>query len=180
MMRPVIAWPIAIILSLLSVSAFMNGEALNDWVKEHAITIGEQDQATLVGVQDDETWLVVLIDFPDQNEVAGCNQERASNLIDDAALDYLNQGISANSTLQIDYHDRIVTTDHDMADYGHDVNGEKDVGKNGVNPHTLAHEIVLEVEDEIEWEKYDLNGDDWVDRFLIPVSYTHLTLPTKA
>tara|TARA_Y100000994_G_scaffold249509_1_gene261632 strand:+ start:1489 stop:3534 length:2046 start_codon:yes stop_codon:yes gene_type:complete len=167
MMRPVIAWPIAIILSLLSVSAFMNGEALNDWVKEHAITIGEQDQATLVGVQDDETWLVVLIDFPDQNEAEGCNQERASNLIDDAALDYLNQGISANSTLQIDYHDRIVTTDHNMADYGHDVNGEKDVGKNGVNPHTLAHEIVLEVEDEIEWGNYDLNGDEWVDRFLI-------------
>ena len=150
-MRPVIAWPIAIILSLLSVSAFMNGEALNDWVKEHAITIGEQDQATLVGVQDEETWLVVLVDFPDQNEAEGCNQERASNLIDDAALEYLNQGISPNSTLRIDYHDRIVTTDYGMADYGHDVNGEKDVGKNGVNPHTLAHEIVLEVEDEIEW-----------------------------
>lgn len=167
MMRPVIAWPIAIILSLLSVSAFMNGEALNDWVKEHAITIGEQDQATLVGVQDEETWLVVLVDFPDQNEAEGCNQERASNLIDDAALEYLNQGISPNSTLRIDYHDRIVTTDYGMADYGHDVNGEKDVGKNGVNPHTLAHEIVLEVEDEIEWGNYDLNGDDWVDRFLI-------------
>lgn len=167
MMRPVIAWPIAIALSLLSVSAFINGEALNEWVKEHAITIGEQEQATLVGVQDEESWLVVLIDFPDQNEAGDCNQIRASNLIDNAALDYINQGISPNSTLQIDYHDRIVTTDFAMSDYGHDVNGEKDVGKNGVNPHTLAQEIVLEVEDEIEWDNYDLNDDGWVDRFLI-------------
>ena len=38
-MRPVIGWPIAVVLSLLSVVAFANGEALNDWVKEHAITL---------------------------------------------------------------------------------------------------------------------------------------------
>ena len=34
-----------------------------------------------------------------------------------------------NSTLVIDYHETIIRTDFNMADYGHDVNGEHDVGE---------------------------------------------------
>jgi len=167
-MRPVIGWPIAVVLSLLSVVAFANGEALNDWVKEHAITIPSEEEGPLIGITNDESWLVVLIDFPDQNENSNCDQQRASNLIDDGARDHLNQGFGPASTLQIDYHDRIVTTDFGMADYGHDVDGENDVGRKGVNPHILAQEIVAEIKDEVsDWSKYDLNDDGWVDRFLI-------------
>ena len=167
-MRPGIGWPIAIVLSLLSVVAFANGEALNEWVKEHAITIQDEEEGPLVGITEQEVWLVVLIDFPDQNENSNCDQQRASNLIDQGARDHLNQGFSPESTLEIDYHDRIVSTDYGMADYGHDVDGENDVGRKGVNPHTLAQEIVLEIKDEVpDWSKYDLNDDGWVDRFLI-------------
>ena len=167
-MRPNIGWPIVVILSLLSVVAFANGEALNEWVKEHAITIQPEEEGPLVGITNDEAWLVVLIDFPDQNENSNCDQQRASNLIDQGARDHLNQGFSPESTLDIDYHDRIVTTDYGMADYGHDIDGENDVGRKGVNPHTLAQEVVLEIKDEVpDWSKYDLNDDGWVDRFLI-------------
>ena len=167
-MRPVIGWPIAVVLSLLSVVAFANGEALNDWVKEHAITIPAEEEGPLIGITNDESWLVVLIDFPDQNENSNCDQQRASNLIDDGARDHLNQGFGPTSTLQIDYHERIVTTDFGMADYGHDVDGENDVGRKGVNPHILAQEIVIEIKDEVsDWSKYDLNDDGWIDRFLI-------------
>ena len=84
-MRPGIGWPIAIMLSLLSVVAFANGEALNEWVKEHAITIQSEEEGPLVGITEQEVWLVVLIDFPDQNENSNCDQQRASNLIDQGA-----------------------------------------------------------------------------------------------
>ena len=167
-MRPVIGWSIAVVLSLLSVIAFANGEALNDWVEEHAITIQTSEEAPLVGITEEESWLVVLIDFPDQNENVDCDQTRASNLIDQSAKDHINQGFGPQSTLEIDYHDRIVTTDFMMGDYGHDVDGENDVGRKGVSPHTLAEEIVNEIKDEIsDWSKYDLNDDGWIDRFLI-------------
>ena len=88
-MRPVIAWPIAIVLSLLTVGAYFNGDSVNDWIKEHSITIDGQEQGPLVGVSDNEVWLFVLIDFPDQNETENCNQQRASNMIDDDAVDFL-------------------------------------------------------------------------------------------
>lgn len=174
-MRPSIGWPIAIILALMSVGAFVNGEALNEWVEEHAISIGQEEEGPLVGISENEKWFVVLIDFPDQNEAENCNQQRASNLIDDGASDYMVQGIGPNSNLEIDYHDRIVTTNFGMADYGHDVDGENDVGRNGVSPHTLAQEVVESIDDEVTWEKYDLNDDGWVDRFLI----LHCTKPQE-
>ena len=175
-MRPIVGWPIAVVLSLLSVIAFANGEALNEWVKEHAINVQTSEEAPLVGITDEESWLVVLIDFPDQNENTDCNQRRASNLIDDAAMKHINQGFGPQSTLEIDYHDRIVTTDYKMSDYGHDVDGENDVGRMGVSPHTLAQEVVNEIKDEVsDWSKFDLNDDGWIDRFLI----LHCTKPQE-
>ena len=175
-MRPIVGWPIAVVLSLLSMIAFANGEALNEWVQEHAINIQTSDEAPLVGITDEEYWFVVLIDFPDQNENIDCNQRRASNLIDDAAIKHINQGFGPQSTLEIDYHDRIVTTDYKMSDYGHDVDGENDVGRMGVSPHTLAQEVVNEIKDEVsDWSKYDLNDDGWIDRFLI----LHCTKPQE-
>ena len=167
-MRPAIGWPIAVLFGLLSVIAFANGEALNDWVKEHAIVRGSEEEATLIGINDDENWFVVLIDFPDQNENSNCNQQRASNLIDDSASNHIKQAFGQSISLEIDYHDKIISTDHALGDYGHDIDWDKDVGKNGVNPHILAQEIVTKIKDDVsDWSKYDLNNDGWVDRFLI-------------
>ena len=167
-MRPAIGWPIAVLFGLLSVIAFANGEALNDWVKEHAIVRGSEEEAALIGINDDENWFVVLIDFPDQNENSNCNQERASNLIDDSASNHIKQAFGQSISLEIDYHDEIISTDYALGDYGHDIDWDKDVGKNGVNPHILAQEIVTKIKDDVsDWSKYDLNNDGWVDRFLI-------------
>lgn len=167
-MRPAIGWPIAVLFGLLSVIAFANGEALNDWVKEHAIVTGSDEEATLIGINDDEKWFVVLIDFPDQNENSNCNQQRASNLIDGPATDHIKQAFGQSISLEIDYHDEIISTDYALGDYGHDIDWDKDVGKNGVNPHILAQEIVIKIKDDVsDWSKYDLNDDGWVDRFLI-------------
>ena len=167
-MRPAIGWPIAVLFGLLSVIAFANGEALNDWVKEHAIVRGSEEEAALIGINDDENWFVVLIDFPDQNENSNCNQQRASNLIDDLASDHIKQAFGQSISLEIDYHDEIISTDYALGDYGHDIDWDKDVGKNGVNPHILAQEIVTKIKDDVsDWSKYDLNNDGWVDRFLI-------------
>ena len=115
-MRPVIAWPIAVVLALLSVTAYLNGEAVNKWVEDNSISVPNVDAGPLVGITNNEHWFVVLIDFPDQNENQNCDQNRASNLIDDTALKYQNQGLMPNSTLVIDYHETIIRTDFNMAD----------------------------------------------------------------
>jgi hypothetical protein len=54
-----------------------------------------------------------------------------------------------------------------MATYGSDVDSDRDQGLDGNNPHTLANEIIEAVQDEVEWELFDLDKDGWVDRFLI-------------
>ena len=175
-MRPAIGWPIAVLFGLLSVVAFANGEALNEWVREHSIVIDSQDEATLIGINEEEKWFVVLIDFPDQNENTNCNQQRASNLIDDSATNHIKQAFGQSISLEIDYHDKVISTDYSLGDYGHDIDWEKDVGRKGVNPHILAQEIVEKIKDDVsDWSKYDLDDDGWVDRFLI----LHCTKPQE-
>ena len=166
-MRPLLGWPIALIFAFLAIGAHLNGDLVNEWVENHAISVNENEIGDIVGAQENEKWFVVLIDFPDQSESSSCNQQRASTLIDSSAEDYYNQGVYPNGTIEITYHDRIVTTKFGMADYGHDENEETDGGRNGVNPHTLAEEVVEEISSEVEWGKFDLNDDGWVDRFLI-------------
>ena len=166
-MRPSFGWPIAIILSLLAMSAMFNGEAIDDWVRNNSIVVDSDEPAELVGVAEHEKWFVVLIDFPDQDELTNCDQERASNLLDDAARNHIRQGISPTSELTIVYHNQIITTNGDMSDYGYDEGLERDVGKNGYSPHTLGSEIAEKVKDDVEWNEFDLNDDGWVDRFLI-------------
>ena len=68
-MRPIVGWPIAVVLSLLSMIAFANGEALNEWVKEHAINVQTSEEAPLVGITDEESWLVVLINIIEVGKV---------------------------------------------------------------------------------------------------------------
>ena len=172
-MRPVIGWPVAIILATLCVFSIVNSEAVNNWVENHSVDTSPQENYNFVGIAENEFWLVVLIDFPDQNEPNGCDQNRASDLLDDSALRHIQQGIGPNSTLKIDYHSKIVSTRSNMVDYGHDENGKNDVGKNGVSPNSLAREVVESIKNEVSWEKYDLNSDGIVDRFLI----LHCTKP---
>ena len=175
-MRPAIGWPIAVFFGLLSVVAFANGDALNDWVRDNAIYTNSEDEATLIGITEDEKWFVVLIDFPDQSESTNCNQQRASNLIDDSATRHIKQSFGESVNLEIDYYGEIITTDYSMGDYGHDIGGEKDVGRKGVNPHILAQEIVTKIKDDVQdWSKYDLDSDGWIDRFLI----LHCTKPQE-
>ena len=90
-MRPVIAWPVALLLSSLAVTAFFNGDAVNEWVQENSITIATDEDPIMIGIQDKENWLVVLIDFPDQDETENCDQERASNFVGDSIDQHLDQ-----------------------------------------------------------------------------------------
>ena len=166
-MRPIIAWPLALLFAFMAIGGFINGEAINEWVENNSIKPSEEKIGKIVEVQEEEKWFVVLIDFPDQTESSNCNQQRASTLIDQSAAKYFNQSVHPNSSLEIFYHERIVTTTYGMADYGYDANGQNDVGRNGVDPHTLAEEVATAVSDEVDWEKFDLNDDGWVDRFLI-------------
>jgi len=105
-MRPIIGWPIAIILALLTVGAYLNGEAINEWIRENSVAVQEEEAGPLVGIVENEKWLVVLVDFPDVNEPEYCNQQHASNLIDDAAEVFMNQGVGPDSTLEI-----VITTE---------------------------------------------------------------------
>ncbi|MDP6869775.1 MAG: hypothetical protein QGI21_03260 [Candidatus Poseidoniaceae archaeon] len=166
-MKAFVAYPIALMLAMISITAFINSESIDDWFREHAIIIEEDGGGDLLPIQEKERWLVVLIDFSDQKEPAGCDQNHASNLLDQGASNHLKQSFGDHIELLVDYHDQIITPAHGISSYGTDVNGERDSGIDGNNPHTLSVEIAEAVKNNVDWSNYDLDGDGWVDRFLL-------------
>lgn len=165
-MRPSVGWPIAIIFLLLAGGAWASSDVIEEWILDNAI-ISESDAGPLVGMHTQERWLVVLIDFPDQDEMAGCDQQRAETMFSQSAINHIDQTSGGQVELTIDYHDEIITPSQAMSTYGMDVNGERDAGDDGHNPHTLAEEVVRDISQDVEWANYDMDGDGWVDRFLI-------------
>jgi M6 family metalloprotease-like protein len=165
-MRPSIGWPIAIVFLLLAGGAWAAGDAIEEWIIDNQI-ISESDEGTLVGMHTQERWLVVLIDFPDQDEMQGCDQQRAETMFSQSAINHIDQTSGGQVELTVDYHDEIITPSQAMSTYGKDVDGERDAGADGHNPHTLAEEVVKDISEDVEWGNYDMDGDGWVDRFLI-------------
>ena len=64
-MKAVIAYPLAVFLAMISVTAYINSESIDAWFEENAIIIEKEEEGELLPIQKNERWLAVLIDFND-------------------------------------------------------------------------------------------------------------------
>jgi len=164
-MRKVIAWLLALLFGASGAWMWANDATVATWIQDQIV---EGDDATqpLLGLQANERWLVVVTDFP--GSPAGNNDlQTAEQLLEQSALDYVNQMSGGSSELGIDVHPRTVRAPSAIATYGADRNG-RDTGADGsFLPVALAEHVVQSIADEVNWSVYDLDGDGNVDRLLI-------------
>ena len=166
-MNPRIGVPLIVALLLASSWAFSNEETLNDWVRANQFSV-ESEESELLGLQTNETWLVLVADFSNQraNEAWGPNQ--AQFMLDDVADSYVHQLSNNESNLVVVVHPEVTTAQDSVEAYGMDTNGNRDTDASGTFlPTNLAEEVVLDHADEVNWSRFDLNGDGEIDRLLI-------------
>ena len=145
---------------------WFNGEDINSWVSEARI-VTETTPHPLLGLQSDERWLVIVIDFPGNPATHGSQVEDAQSLLNQAALPYVEQLSGGKSNLIVDVFPNIIRASNGLSAYGVD-GTSKDTDNNGnFLPAQLAEEVVLAVKDEVNWENFDLDSDGTIDRFLI-------------
>ncbi|MFL2970129.1 MAG: hypothetical protein ACJZ63_04560, partial [Candidatus Poseidoniaceae archaeon] len=166
-MNPKVGVPLVIALLIVSSWAFINGEQIDDWVRDNQLSSDESAE-TLLEIQEEERWLVLVADFPSQraSEAWGVNQ--AQNMLDDIARSYIEQLTDGQTNLTIVVHQEVATASEDVGRYGSDFEGNRDTDSAGnFLPLDLAEEVVLDLASSINWSQFDLNGDDEVDRLLI-------------
>ena len=151
--------------ALLAVAAQMYSEEVNS-LFEIEINDSETHKSQLVGLQTDETWLVVLVDF-ESNPLSSEWIEDTQNQLKVYSDDYLSQAVGEEVDVTIDVYETILRAPQPLASYGADGSNGRDYG-DGTEflPATLAEFAVKSLQ-KTTYESYDLNQDGTVDRFLI-------------
>ena len=167
-MRTAFGVPLLVILLLASSWSYSNGETIEEWMRENAIVVESDDDSPVLKLQHDERWLVLIVDFEQSpaNSVWGPTQART--ILQDSAVSYIDQLSGGKSSVEIFVADDVTRATGALADYGADINGQRDVDSEGnFLPMDLAQQTVESHISSVNWSQFDLDGDGWVDRLLI-------------
>ena len=167
-MRPVLGVPFLVVLLLASSWSYSNGDTIEQWMRENAIIVSSEEKSPILNLQQDERWLVLIVDFEQSPADSAWGPEQARNILQESAVDYIEQISGGQSSVEILVADDVTRASGVLADYGSDVNGQRDVDKDGkFLPMALAQEAIESHISTVNWSQYDLDGDGWVDRLLI-------------
>jgi M6 family metalloprotease-like protein len=140
---------------------------LFDAIRDEVIMTND---AEIVEMQDDERWLVIIVEFPDDLSESGSDHTRANAMLigTNSAATYFYEISGGRSTLTADIQPQIHTAHHNEAAYGRDSGGERDVGDESTGgPAGLVEEALTTTFDNLDMSPYDFDNDGWVDRLLI-------------
>ena len=147
--------------------SYINQDQIEDWLQSNSITINQNNIETLP-IQQDENWLVLIVNFQDQIMDANTATTQAEQLLIPHSQEYFSQLSNDYVNLTIDIHQTVITAEGDLADYGGDFGVERDSSPNGLHlPMNLATEVINSNKNQLNWNKYDLDSDGYVDRLLI-------------
>jgi len=138
-----------------------------DAIREEVIMTND---AEIVEMQDDERWLVIIVEFPDDLSAPGSDYDRADAMLmgTNSAATYFSEISSGRSTLTADIQSQIHTAHYNEAAYGRDSGGERDVGdENTGGPAGLVEEALTTTFENLDMAPYDIDNDGWVDRLLV-------------
>ena len=150
---------------LLSILSFSFSSTINSFFD---IEIDSEDieETPLGGLENNESWLVVLVDF-DSDKLEENEKQAFGTLLEEQARLYFTEAIGSSVNIEIDVYDEIIRSQRPLEYYGNDGANGRDYGDSTqFMPAELSEYVVtnLEVDD---WSKYDLNDDEVVDRLLI-------------
>lgn len=165
MLKSAVQISVGIIIVFSGIITFLVPELIEDF---RPITIIENEELSLLGLQEQEEWLVIVVDFPDHPSTESIGVSQAENILNEQATRYIDEMSGGKSVLNITVHDSVIRADGNLADYGSDYLGTIDYDSAGhFLPPKLAQEAVSKTKNDINWEKFDLNNDGTVDRLLI-------------
>ncbi|MBK54584.1 MAG: hypothetical protein CMB51_01515 [Euryarchaeota archaeon] len=166
-MRAIFAIPVALALVAMGAWMLIDDTIVDSWIQNQQASVGD-DYAPL-GIQSEEKWLVVVVDFSDAEVASNQEPEFAKSFVENVAQPFLEQATNGEVSLNVTAYPEVIRAEFPLSTYGADQNGVRDSGLNGINPTSLAEELVYKINlnQSFSWNSFDLDSDGNVDRFLI-------------
>ncbi len=150
---------------LLSILSFSLSSTINSFF-DIEIDSSDTEDKPLVGLESNESWLVVLVDF--ESDPLEDNEKQAfSSLLEEQSRLYFTEAVGSSINIEINVHDEIIRSQRPLEYYGKDGANGRDYGDSTqFMPAELSEYVVNNIEVD-DWSKFDLNNDKVVDRLLI-------------
>ena len=150
---------------MLAIASQIYSDQINGFF---TIDVDKQNEtrAPLVGLQMNESWLVVLVDF-ESNPIEDNAISTIGNELQEYSEEYFSQSVGGEISISIDMYDTVLRAPMPLSAYGSDGANGRDYGDGSeFLPANLAEFAVKSISQET-FDEYDLNDDGTVDRFLI-------------
>lgn len=146
--------------------AWINDDTIEDWIVQQVVTANEE-HPDLLGLQTNETWFVVVVDFPDHPSTEAWGVDEAENLVRQSAEDYLDQLSAGRTQFDVIVHQEVVRAPSNLAFYGEDSNARDTDAKGDFIPNQLATHVIDSIKDDVDWSRFDLDSNGEIDRLLM-------------
>ncbi len=155
---------LAALLLLGALYVHLNSETVDEWASNQGSS-EDDDGLSLIGVQAEERWLVLQVEFPNSQ----FSTTSASDILigEGSAEEYIQQMTAGESSLSVTLFDEVWQAPHGVENWGEDVAGERDHGADGNGAETLLRDVATNQLQETDLSNWDLNEDGVIDRILI-------------
>ncbi len=153
-MRPALGVPFLVVLLLASSWSYSNGDTIEQWMRDNAIIVESEEKSPILNLQQQEKWLVLIVDFEQSPADSAWGPVQARNILQESAVDYIEQISGGQSSVEIIVADDVTRASGNLADYGSDVNGQRDVDEDGdFLPMALAQEAIESHISTVNWSQ---------------------------
>tara|TARA_B100002052_G_scaffold209299_1_gene191348 strand:+ start:4653 stop:6701 length:2049 start_codon:yes stop_codon:yes gene_type:complete len=152
-----------------SVASYLEPEYIENVLNSNIIVDSDDEKTDLLGIQTNEHWLVMIIEFEGLPSGPGKDAERAEAVLMgvNGADDYLEQATASQSSLEITIVDSIYSAPSSPSAWGTDSDGRRDISSDGSRPSDLAESAIRSIPNEVDLSKFDLDNDGNMDRLLL-------------
>jgi len=158
-----------VILALAIVSfgllANIYSELIDDWLDDQIHNESNHEQEILVGIQENENWLVIPITF--EGDVFDSNRAETILNSESSASDYINQMNAGKSILNTTILDEIWVSNYNIDFWGQDGEDGRDSGTDGAGVDNLVENAVKDSLLDMDLSPWDFDGNGIIDRLLI-------------
>ena len=155
----------ALMVVFFGLIANLYSDVIDDWLSNSIQTQNSSDEEILVGIQENENWLIIPVSFQGDN----FDLDKAQSILesDGPASSYIGQISAEQSILNATILDEVWISNYNINFWGEDSESGRDSGSDGAGVDNLVENAVKDMLSGRDLSPWDFDNNGIVDRLLI-------------
>ena len=155
----------ALMVVFFGLIANLYSDVIDDWLSNSIQTQNSSDEEILVGIQENENWLIIPVSFQGDN----FDLDKAQSILEPEgpASSYIGQISAEQSILNATILDEVWISNYNINFWGEDSESGRDSGSDGAGVDNLVENAVKDMLSGRDLSPWDFDNNGIVDRLLI-------------